>query len=115
MFIRLRQEMLFFNYETIYLASLGNPDKMLKLLCSSGNSGTNWIKNPWGLVESQASNLHKAEALGLMSLRNYATYIKAKNLSLELDLIPPWIPQKILELNPLITITDTRIIFVTEI
>lgn len=110
----LRLRMIFFNYETIYLAARGNPGLIIDYFKSGKSKGQNWVLKPKELMGTLVSDRHKAECIGLMSLRSYANYLQAKDTSLALELIPPWIPQSILTENPLIQLTDTRIIFVTE-
>lgn len=107
--------MIFFNYETVYLAARGNPRLIIEYIKSGKSKGQSWIKDTKALMGALVSDQHKAECIGLMSLRSYATYLQAKDTTLLLELIPPWIPQSIIKENPLIQLTGTRILFVTEI
>lgn len=112
--------MRFFNYENLFIAANGNPDKMLKLISDEKLIqellGHSWIKNLDSIVGSYlVSSRHKAEYIGLCALRDYSNYTKYGDTSLHIDLIPEYIPWKILvRENPLLTLTDNIIKFKYE-
>lgn len=107
--------MKFFNYETIYMAAHGNPDKMMELFITTNTIGVNFLVNPRGLANSfWVSNRHKAEYLGFCSLRAYEKYLTSGEVNLSLADLPPWVPIAIAKDNPLLTVTNTQIIFNKE-
>lgn len=106
--------MKFFDFEKIYIASHGDPKKMLELFRQE-SKGPNWIVNPRALVDAfWVSEQHQAEYLGLCSFRNYSDYRWNKCVDLSLSLLPPWVPLQIVQENPLVQLTDNQIIFIKE-
>lgn len=106
--------MKFYSYENIYIAAHGNPDKMLELFYREA-TGDNFIRNPKALVEAfWVSNQHKSEYLGLCSFRSYSEYLRTGEVDLSLDLLPPWVPIQVVKENPLVQLTDNKIIFIKE-
>lgn len=107
--------MRFFNYETLFLAARGDPTKIVKYFCEGKTSGRNWMINPNAIVEAGfLSEQVKAEYIGLCSLRNYEEYVHNNIVDLPLDRLPPWIPIEVVKTNPLIQLTDSKIIFLKE-
>jgi hypothetical protein len=107
-------DMKLFNYEKIYLGAHGNSDRMIELFYQ-GVPGSDFIVNPKALVDAfWVSNKHKAEYLGLCSLRSYSHYLKTKQVDLDVGLIPPWVPLSVVSENPLIKLTENTIIFIKE-
>lgn len=105
--------MRFFNYEKIYLLSLGKPDLLLKYF-KELRGGYDFIVNEKIVDNSFISDRHKAEYLGLCALRNYEDYLDRNEINLNRDLIPPWVPLKVIEENPLVKLTKEKIILLKE-
>lgn len=105
-----------FNYELIYLASHGNSTKLVELFISSrGTTGDSFMLNPLALSQAfWVSDRHKAEYIGLCSLRSYAQYTRTKDADLLIEDLPPWVPLEVAKENPLIQVTDSKIIFLKE-
>lgn len=116
--------MILFDYEKIWLLSLGKPNLILlyfkriynkepKYSCLIGN---NFILNPEVVIENpyKLSKRQLAEYLGLCALRNYAKYQQFKDVDLEMEYFPPWIPRIVVDSNPLIAIDKTKLIFLKE-
>lgn len=99
--------MLFYDYRKIYVISYGDPDLMLKYLPLV--TGRDYIFNQSVLYDRSITSLHKAEYLGLLSLRSSNTSDR-----MNLDEVPPWIPKAVLEGNPLIQITNKHLIYTNE-
>ena len=107
--------MTYFDYEYCFILGAGRPEKILEAFKLSKNKrGNDFLINEKGLLKSKASALHKAEYLGLASLRNYDDYAESGRKTLSKSLIPYWIKLGELETNPLITITETEIILNKE-
>lgn len=116
--------MIFFNYERIYVLAKANPDMIISYFIDLAKEpllnevliGPSFIINE-GIVVNNPYRLSKqqlAEYLGILSLRNYADYKFTKDASLDLLLFPPWIPKDVVQTNPLIAITATKLIFSEE-
>ena len=107
--------MTYFDYEYCYILGAGMPKKILKAFEVTKNKrGNDFLVNEDGLLKSKASALHKAQYLGIASLRNYDDFAESGRKTLSKSLIPYWIPLGELETNPLITITETEIILNKE-
>lgn len=103
-----------FNYEKIYMAAHGNPTRLLTLFAAS-TSGPNFIVNPRELANAfWVPDRLKAEYLGLCSLRSYEQFLYNGTVDLPLLELPPWVPLKVVKENPLVTVTNTHIIFNKE-
>lgn len=106
--------MKFFSYEKAFIASHGNPELLLDYYRGM-NEGENFIVNPKSLVEAfWVSDRHKAEYLGICALRSYNDYATKGDVDVSLDLLPAWIPLAIIEENPLLKLTETKIILEKE-
>lgn len=107
--------MRFFNYESIYIASHGNPQKLLQYFWDN-RGGPNFIINERAVAAAACfiSERHKAEYLGLCSFRCYETYLETGDSDLSLDLIPDWVPLEILKENPLVNLTKNKIQLLKE-
>ena len=106
--------MRFFDYETIFIVSHGDPKLLLEAFKLS-STGNDFIVRPKALAEAfWVSDRHKAEYLGLCSLRNYEDYKYKNDVDLLIDLVPVWVPMHVIKDNPLITLTDNKIIFQKE-
>lgn len=106
--------MKFFSYERIYLLSHGNPEKLVQYFKEEVD-GDNFMVNPRVLMDNfWISDRHKAEYIGLCSFRNYEEYLYAGETDLDLELLPIWIPKQVIAENPLVTLTETNIIFNKE-
>jgi hypothetical protein len=106
--------MKFYSYEDIYLLSHGNPSLLLEYFKDS-NKGKNFIVNPKSLVDAfWVTDRHKAEYLGICALRSYDDYLTKGTVDLSLDLIPDWVHLEVITDNPLVTITETKIILKKE-
>jgi hypothetical protein len=105
----------FFDYEKLYTEANGDCDRMIELFNKSPSLGPNFIVNPHPVrVKVGYSNKALAEYLGLCALRRYENYVYTKEVDLESYLIPPWIPRDVIENNPLVKLTDTKLIFKKE-
>ena len=106
--------MKFFDYEKIFLLSHGKPSLLLEYFQES-KEGINFIVNPRAIVANPwVSDKHKAEYLGICALRSYDDYLNSKQTDLHIDLIPPWVPMQVITENPLIKLTNTKIILLKE-
>lgn len=106
--------MQFFNYEEIYIAAHGDSTRMLEIF-HQGTIGDNFIVNPKALVDARwFSDRVKAEYLGICALRNYEDYVYNKDVDLSIDLVPTWVPLDVIKKNPLIKVTETKIILLKE-
>lgn len=106
--------MKFFDYESIYLAANGDPAKMLEYY-REYDTGKDFIVNPKALVDAfWLSDKLKAEYLGLCALRNYNDYYYDNNVHLGIERIPIWIPVEVIKENPLVKLTDSKLIFLKE-
>ena len=103
-----------FNYEQIYLAAKGDPDFIIKYFLKWNLGGTNWVKNEGVIVDSLElySPQTVAEYLGLCALRSYNKDLS--DTDLKLSLLPPWVSLEVVEQNPLVKLTDTKIVFIKE-
>lgn len=111
----LRRKMKFFNYEAIYMASHGNPDRIVEYFILNQSKGNNFLVNPRELANSfWVSNRHKAEYLGFASFRNYDSYLSTGLVDLPIIYLPPWVPISLAKENPLLTVTDKYIKFDKE-
>jgi hypothetical protein len=77
-------------------------------------AGYDFILNPSILEDTRYTLQDRVEYAGLCSLRNYEDYMQKGILYLHKDLIPPWIPQQILESNQLIEIKSNHIKLINE-
>lgn len=110
----MRRNVKFYNYDEIWIAAHGDP-KMILEYYKDSKSGNSFIVNPKALVDAfWVSDRHKAEYLGLCSLRNYNDYLERKEVDLHIDLIPTWVPIEVIKDNPLVTLTETKVIFKKE-
>lgn len=108
--------MKFYDYEQVYLAARGDPEKIVKLFFSGKYPGTDWVLNPKAIAEASMiyPYQHVAEYIGLCSLRSYAEFKQFNNTNFDLDRLPPWIPMEVVNNNPLVKTTDKQIIFIKE-
>lgn len=116
--------MILFNYEKIWLLSLGRPDLMLRYFKwlylgypeYETLKGSNFIVNPEVIIKNpyKLSDIQLSEYLGLCALRNYSEYKLSGEVDLEMEYFPPWIPKQVVEQNPLIAINKSKIIFIKE-
>jgi len=107
--------MKFYNYELCYILGAGVPKKILyayKILEDQG--GEDFILNPDAVLNSNVSDLFKAQYLGLAALRNYDDFAETQKKTLSRSLVPSWINIEELSCNPLLKITDTEIILIKE-
>lgn len=117
--------MLFFDYEKIFLIAKGNSKLMVDLIRRMYNEpeatkmlrGNSYILNEEVIVFNtyKLTNRQLAEYLGVLSLRNYAEYKFSGDSSLDMQVIPPWVPKVVFENNPLIAIQKSKITFIEEI
>jgi hypothetical protein len=106
--------MKFYNYETLWILSHGNPSKLFDYFKKS-TVGDNFIVNPKVLVDSfWLTDRQRAEYLGICALRSYSDYVQNKEVNLTRDFIPPWVPLEVIEKHPLIKLTNTQIILLKE-
>lgn len=107
--------MKFFDYQKLYEEAKGDCARIIKLFNKSPSIGPNFIVNPYVLRDDLGYSIRaRAEYLGLCALRRYDNYIYADEVDLAGYLLPPWIPLIVVQQNPLITLTDTKLIFNKE-
>ena len=107
--------MKFFDYTNLYLQAKGDASTIVKLFNRSPSIGPNFIINPHLIRAGMGfSDRILAEYLGLCALRRYENYVYTKEVDLESYLIPPWIPTTVVQHNPLVQLTDTKLIFKKE-
>lgn len=108
----LSKQMKRFDYEKIYLLSLGESTLLLRYFKECSIGGNNYIKRPGIVTENPLglSNQHLAEYLGLCSLRKYP------DSHLPLDYLPKWVPLSVVQENPLVRINQNSrtIMFIYE-
>lgn len=101
-----------FNYEKIYLVSLGESSLLLRYFKEHNVDGDNYIKRPEIVTDNplRLSDQHLAEYLGLCSLRKYP------DNDLHLDYLPKWVPISVVQENPLVRINPNSrtIMFIYE-
>lgn len=108
--------MKFFDYEKLYRDSKGDCKKLVRLFQTAPSIGPNFILNPELIrAGSGYSDRVFAEYLGLCALRQYNNYVCGNEVDLDRHLIPPWIPHIVVEENPLVQLTNTKLIFKKEI
>ena len=106
--------MKFFDYEKIFILGHGRPTQMLDYYKQS-TRGPDFIVNPRALVAGfWLTDRHKAEYLGICALRSYEDYKYRGITDLDIDDIPSWVPLAIIKENPLIQLTETKLIFLKE-
>lgn len=99
----------------MYKDAKGDCDTMIKLFNSRPSIGPNFIVNPHLVrVKMGYSSRVLAEYLGLCALRRYENYVYTNEVDLESYLIPPWIPDIVIQDNPLVQLTNTKLIFKKE-
>jgi hypothetical protein len=103
-----------FSYEKLFIAARGDSDLIVKLFKENKASGISFINNENVIYNSNLPKRVLAEYLGICSLRNYAHYSLTNDLTLDLVSIPSWVPDVVLETNPLIKIQTNKIIFPYE-
>lgn len=116
--------MIFFDYEKIYLLSYGKADLIIQYLrymkenpeATTAIRGNSFIlnesvilDNPYGLDDRTL-----AEYVGILALRNYATFKLTGDTSLPMVSYPAWLPAEIVESNPLIQKFQQKLIFKEE-
>ncbi|AUG85250.1 hypothetical protein PONTUS_46 [Vibrio phage Pontus] len=116
--------MVLYDFNKIWLLSGGQPRLMLRyfkyLYLNRVDfrflKGTNFILNP-EIVVNNPMRLpqHKlAEYLGLCALRNYANYQQYREVNLDMEYFPNYIPRQVVDENPLIAINKSKILFKYE-
>lgn len=107
--------MKFFDYQQLYLDAGGDSKKIVSLFNKSPSVGPNFIVNPHLVREGLGySNRILAEYLGLCALRRYDNYVYRNEVDLMSYLIPPWVPDIVVQHNPLVKLTNTKLIFKKE-
>ena len=112
--------MLLFNYQAIYLLARGDSTLIIKYLQSmqygrySNLRGLNFLKNPSILFRKDISDKHKAEFVGICSLRRLSDYKTKNNVNLHISKVPPWVKKSVVEENPLIEIKQPLLILKSE-
>jgi hypothetical protein len=111
-----RKAMKFYDYEKIYWEAKGDSTLIVKLFQQAPSLGPNFIVNPH-LVRAGLgySDRTLAEYLGLCALRRYENYVYLNEVNLERFLIPPWVPEDVVQHNPLVKLTNKQLIFKKEI
>lgn len=102
--------MKFFNYEELYLAARGDPEKIVKLFIWRDTYGENWVSNVQSIVEASKKYpaLVVAEYIGICSLRPRGV------TTLRISELPPWIPHEVVQNNPLVKVDNGLIKFIKE-
>lgn len=107
--------MKFFDYQKLYEEANGDSERILKLFHKYPSAGPNFIINTHVLRDNMGYSARaRAEYLGLCALRRYDNYAYLKQVDLDRYLIPPWVPIQVVQQNPLINLTDSKIIFKEE-
>lgn len=116
--------MVLFDFEKIWLLSLGQPHLILRYFKYlylgyydyRSLRGTNFILNPEIVINNpyKLSQQQLAEYLGICALRNYANYQQTGDADLELEYFPPWVPRQVVDTNPLFAIKQTKLIYLKE-
>ena len=107
--------MTFYNYEFCYILGQGKPELILRYFDLTKNKGgEDFILDESILLDRRYSALHRAQYLGIASLRNYSDYADKQKKTLSRSLVPTWIKLEDLKDNPLLTITETEIILNKE-
>lgn len=107
--------MKFFDYQKLYEEAKGDCAKIIKLFNKAPSIGPNFIVNPHVLRDDLGFSVRaRAEYLGLCALRRYDNYVYLKEVDLDRHLLPPWIPLIVVQQNPLLKLTDSKIIFKEE-
>jgi hypothetical protein len=103
-----------FDYEAIFILAHGRPSLIVDFYKGS-TAGPNFIINPKALVGSfWLTDRQKAEYLGICALRSYEDYRFTGEANLSIDSIPSWVPLAVIKENPLIQLTETKLIFLKE-
>jgi hypothetical protein len=103
-----------FDYEKLFILAHGRPSFIVDYYKQS-TTGPNFIVNPRALVEGfWLTDRQKAEYLGICALRSYEDYRFAGETDLSIDSIPSWVPLAVVKENPLIQLTETKLIFLKE-
>jgi hypothetical protein len=104
-----------FNFEVLYLISHGDSTKILENFRNLDLGGDNFILNHKALVDAfWVSDRHKAEYLGICALRDYGYYKATGDVNVPLDIVPEWLPLSVIKENPLVQLTDDKIILHKE-
>ena len=103
-------KMLLFNYSAIYLISRGDSRLIVKYLQAMHKGrykmlkGLNFIINPEVLYLETVSFQHRAEYIGICSLRRLSDYKTKNEVNLHISRVPPWVPSSAVKENPLLEI-----------
>lgn len=107
--------MKFFDYQRLYEEAKGDCAKIVKLFLKAPSVGPNFIVNPYPLRDGLGYSYRvRAEYLGLCALRRYENYVYTNEVNLKRYLLPPWVPIIVVQDNPLINLTDEKLIFKEE-
>lgn len=106
--------MKFYNYEKLYLLSHGDPKLLIQYFRKIPQEGFDFIIDESVVADVFISEQFRSEYLALCSLRNYEDYLDREEVNLDRDLIPPWVPIEEIKDNPLIKLTDKKIILLKE-
>lgn len=116
--------MLHYDFTKIWLLSGGQSDLILKYFTYlyedrveyRSLKGHNFILNPETVIDNplRLSKRALAEYLGICALRNYSQYQQYKEVNLDLEYFPDYIPRCVVDTNPLLAIDKSKIIFKLE-
>lgn len=117
--------MLLYDFEKIWLLSGGRSDLIVRYFKGlyyqrpelASLRGSNFMVNPKVVVENtrHLSDRTLAEYIGLCALRNYANYKMFSDCNLEIEYFPDYIPSIVVDSNPLIQKSGTKLIFKEEL
>lgn len=95
-----------FDYTKLYLLAGGRAEYMIKYFGTllEEKSGNNFIVNPGIILQNPQNKSPRilSEYLGLCALRNLGDYLISGDTTLSTLLIPPWVPDIVINDNPLI-------------
>lgn len=95
-----------FDYTKLYLLAGGRAEYMIKYFGTllEEKSGNNFIVNPGIILQNPQNKSPRilSEYLGLCSLRNLGDYLISGDTTLSTLLVPPWVPDIVINDNPLI-------------
>lgn len=117
--------MVLFDYEKIWLLSGGQSKLIVQYFRGlyfrrpeyDYLKGSSFVLKPEVIVNNphRLAKRTLAEYLGLCALRNYSNYQQFRDVNLDLEYFPDYIPKQIVEQNPLVTLEKTKLIFKEEV
>jgi len=112
--------MLFYSYQNLFFLAGGDCERIVKLLLLQEEypipelHGRNYIRNLSPIKDKRYCYQDRAEYIGLLSMRNHTDELFYEKNWLDIADLPPWVPLKFIEGNPLIKIDKGKILFPYE-